>query len=129
MCGIAGYYGFKIINKNKLNITLGLMKNRGPDASGIVKKKLGEKKLYFLHSRLSIIDLGKRSNQPFIYKNLLLVFNGEIYNYIELRNDLMNVGYKFETNSDTEVLIKSIEYFGERFLIKLRVCGLLQYLI
>ena len=74
MCGIAGYYGFKIINKNKLNITLGLMKNRGPDASGIVKKKLGEKKLYFLHSRLSIIDLGKRSNQPFIYKNLLLVF-------------------------------------------------------
>ena len=119
MCGIAGYYGFKIINKNKLNITLGLMKNRGPDASGIVKKKLGEKKLYFLHSRLSIIDLGKRSNQPFIYKNLLLVFNGEIYNYIELRNDLMNVGYKFETNSDTEVLIKSIEYFGEKVFDKI----------
>ena len=119
MCGIAGYYGFKIINKNKLNITLGLMKNRGPDASGIIKKKLGKKKLYFLHSRLSIIDLGKRSNQPFIYKNLLLVFNGEIYNYIELRNDLMKVGYEFETNSDTEVLIKSIEYFGEKVFDKI----------
>ncbi len=119
MCGIAGYYGFKIINKNKLNITLGLMKNRGPDASGIIKKKLGKKKLYFLHSRLSIIDLGKRSNQPFIYKNLLLVFNGEIYNYIELRNDLMKIGYEFETNSDTEVLIKSIEYFGEKVFDKI----------
>jgi asparagine synthase (glutamine-hydrolysing) len=119
MCGIAGYYGFEFIDTKKLNITLGLMKNRGPDASGIIKKKLGKKKLYFLHSRLSIIDLDKRANQPFIYKNLLLVFNGEIYNYIELRNDLIKVGYKFETNSDTEVLIKSIEYFGKRVFDKI----------
>ena len=119
MCGIAGYYGFEFIDTKKLNITLGLMKNRGPDASGIIKKKLGKKKLYFLHSRLSIIDLDKRANQPFIYKNLLLVFNGEIYNYIELRNNLIKVGYKFETNSDTEVLIKSIEYFGKRVFDKI----------
>ena len=47
MCGIAGYYGFKFIDKKKLNITLSLMKNRGPDASGIIKKKLGKKKIIF----------------------------------------------------------------------------------
>ena len=114
MCGIAGYYGLDVINKNKLDKALSLMKNRGPNASGIIKKNIRQKKLYLLHSRLSIIDLKKRSDQPYIYKNLLLIFNGEIYNYIELKNDLIKKGYEFETNSDTEVLIKSIECFGEK---------------
>ena len=60
MCGIAGYYGLDVINKNKLDKALSLMKNRGPNASGIIKKNIRQKKLYLLHSRLSIIDLKKK---------------------------------------------------------------------
>ena len=61
------------------------MNNRGPDYHGLKKIKKFKSNLYFLHSRLGIIDLNKRSNQPFIIDDYVLIFNGEIYNYLEIK--------------------------------------------
>ena len=85
MCGIAGYLGTKKISQETINATLELMKNRGPDFSNSLSVRINENcGLNFLHSRLSIIDIHRRSNQPFIKDNYILIFNGEIFNYIEL---------------------------------------------
>ena len=70
----------------------------------------------FFSSRLSIIDLKRRSNQPFKFQNFVIIFNGEIYNYIELRNKLISYGHKFSTNSDTEVLLKAYIHWGEKLV-------------
>jgi len=113
MCGIAGYIGNKFFKKNDISDLLGLMKNRGPNSQKYLKKEISTNNhLNFFFSRLSIIDIKKRSNQPYKFKNLTLVFNGEIYNYKELKILLKKKKYKFFTNSDTEVLIKSIHCWG-----------------
>ena len=64
------------------------MKRRGPDAQGFFSKDYLDSELALLHSRLNIIDLKSRSNQPFYSDDLILIFNGEIYNYLELREKL-----------------------------------------
>ena len=89
------------------------MKNRGPDNQSYQKLRIFGKSVYLFHSRLSIIDLQSRSNQPFQFKNLIMIFNGEIYNYLELREDLKRKGYKFKTSSDTEVLLKCYYEYGD----------------
>ena len=83
MCGISGFFGNETIKKERLYKTLDLMNSRGPDYKEIKEIKISQKKLYFLHSRLSIIDLEPRSNQPFEMDDLIIIFNGEIYNYLE----------------------------------------------
>ena len=90
--------------------SLNLQKHRGPDASGIIH---GDNYI-FGHRRLSIIDLDPKSNQPMTSScgQYHLVFNGEIYNYKEIRCDLINKGYKFLTSSDTEVLLYSYVEYG-----------------
>ena len=105
MCGINGI-SFKDINllKKMSSIT----SSRGPDNEDFFFSN----EFSVSHNRLAIIDPEKRSNQPYIYENLVLSFNGEIYNYIELRNNLIKVGYKFLTSSDTEVIIKLFHYKG-----------------
>ena len=113
MCGIAGYIGKKQINKNVINKTLDLMKNRGPDHQEWSSFQYNETNVYLLHSRLSIIDLDERSNQPFTFDDCTLVFNGEIYNYIEVRQELRKRGHAFTTDSDTEVLVKAYIEYGE----------------
>lgn len=114
MCGISGYFGSRTISDSKIAATLRLMKNRGPDnQSKFIRNKKG-KNLYFLHSRLSILDTKKRSNQPFVFKNLLMVFNGEIYNFLELKKELIKLNYTFKTSSDTEVLLKYYYHFKEK---------------
>ncbi len=113
MCGIAGYYGSKIIDKLLVKNCLRLMEQRGPDNSGYFQKKINQDlNIQILHSRLRILDLDSRSNQPFLSTNGCLSFNGEIYNYLELREDLKRFGKPFTTNSDTEVLSKVLEEFG-----------------
>jgi asparagine synthase (glutamine-hydrolysing) len=114
MCGIAGYIGKKQIGKASIDKTLCLMKNRGPDHLDWRYFKSSDTNIYLLHSRLSIIDLDKRSNQPFSFNGLTLIFNGEIYNYIEVRSQLTKLGYSFSTNSDTEVLLKAYLEYGEK---------------
>lgn len=113
MCGIAGYIGTKQIEKYKIRNTLKLMINRGPDNQNWHKVVKENFNIFLLHSRLSIIDLDNRSNQPFIYEKYIIVFNGEIYNFVEIRKQLLRLGYKFSTNSDTEVLLMAYIEYGE----------------
>lgn len=119
MCGIAGYIGKENFNNKKVTRILNLMDRRGPDSKGFKKITLEQKQINFFFSRLSIIDKRKISDQPFKYKESLLIFNGEIYNYIELRSQLKKLGYNFTTNSDTEVLIKALHCWGEAAINKL----------
>lgn len=114
MCGIAGFVGKKEISDYVLKSTLELMKNRGPDNQNFLKIENKEKNILFLHSRLSIIDLNSRSSQPFCYNDMVCIFNGEIYNYIEIRETLKKEGHSFKTNSDTEVLLKSYLHYGKK---------------
>jgi len=111
MCGIIGTTEIDI-PENILKKGLSLMSNRGPDFKKLHKDEFG----YFGHTRLAIIDLENRSNQPFEYihnnKSVLLTFNGEIYNYIELKGELISKGYHFSTSSDTEVIAASFIEWG-----------------
>ena len=108
MCGING---FNFLDKNKIQKMMTLTENRGPDAKGIFESE----NMTLGHNRLSIIDLSTAANQPLTDDNLTIIFNGEIYNYIEIKKFLMSKGYKFVTNSDTEVLLNSYIHFGDNF--------------
>jgi asparagine synthase (glutamine-hydrolysing) len=119
MCGIAGSFSKENLNKSTIKRLLIKMKRRGPDNQKFLKIKLKKKNLNLFFSRLSIIDKSPKANQPFVYKDKTLIFNGEIYNYLELRGKLKIKGYKFETSSDTEVLIKSIDCWGTKAFSKL----------
>lgn len=119
MCGIAGYIGSLELNSEQVEHCLKLMRRRGPDAAGIYRHSFGsEKNVCLLHSRLSIIDLDERANQPFTRGPKTLVYNGEIYNYIELKNELQARGRRFNTTSDTEVLLATLEEYGWKGLDK-----------
>jgi asparagine synthase (glutamine-hydrolysing) len=118
MCGIAGY----ITKKKYFNFSFEqasqklkeLMRNRGPNQQGSFCHTLNNYIVNFFSSRLSIIDLDTRSNQPFKTNDSVLIFNGEIYNYIEVKKELQKKNIRFKTNSDTEVLIRAYEYWGEK---------------
>jgi asparagine synthase (glutamine-hydrolysing) len=112
MCGIAGYVGEKKISKLIIDKCLNSLVERGPDNQKAIQQIKDNKKILLLHSRLSIIDLNKRSNQPFSKHGLKLIFNGEIYNFISIRDDLKKKGHKFKTNSDTEVVITGFYEYG-----------------
>ena len=116
MCGLAGFFGkeFNLPDNLKIKRCLSSLKRRGPDSNGIILKSYKNKKLLFLHTRLSIIDLKRNSNQPIEDENGLLIFNGMIYNYIELRKKLKLRGVKFKTFSDTEVLLKILNLYKEK---------------
>ncbi len=115
MCGIAGYIGKKTIGKNVIDNTLKLMKNRGPDHQAYLNFSNAGNQIYLLHSRLSIIDLNPRSNQPFTIGDFSIIFNGEIYNYLELKKDLIkNHKVIFQTKSDTEVLLQYYIHYNEK---------------
>ena len=118
MCGIFGdignnYHNIGLYFSNYLN-------HRGPNFQNNFYDH--NKKMSLGHTRLSIIDLTDLANQPMIDKtnNYVITYNGEIYNYKELRNELKALGYKFYTVSDTEVLLTSYIHWGEDFLKKLR---------
>ena len=103
MCGIAGFIDSKNTKENALkNIQLMLkaIQHRGPDNSSVWQSE----NVTLGHNRLSIIDLHETANQPFEYLDVVIVFNGEVYNYLELRNELQKKGWQFRTNGDTEVI-------------------------
>lgn len=119
MCGIFGVFNLNNIKEVDIDLAksaLEKMKHRGPDFRDV--KALNDYTV-LAHARLSIIDLNPNSNQPFIYKHLSLTFNGEIFNYIELRDELQGLGYSFETESDTEVLIVAYHHWGKECINKL----------
>jgi len=99
MCGI--YCSNFLYPKEIIEKKMDSIKFRGPDHTGIIEIN----KIILAHNRLAIIDLDKRSNQPFSYLHLKIVYNGEVYNYKELRTSLKKKGYSFTTQSDTEVLL------------------------
>lgn len=119
MCGICGIIPFdrKPIEEKRLRAMMARMKYRGPDDEGVyLDQKVG---LGFV--RLSILDLTSAGHQPMTddTEQFILVFNGEIYNYIELREELKAFGIQFKTNTDTEVLLKAYIQYGEACLDKL----------
>ena len=97
MCGIAGYIGNLQPSKVHLKNASKVLKHRGPDNSGVYRHSIKEQNVILLHRRLSIIDLQTRSDQPFFYNGTVLIFNGEIYNYLEVRKNLQNLGHIFKT--------------------------------
>ncbi len=111
MCGIAGYYNFKgNVNRQRFEEMVDIIKHRGPDDRGTFYQDgiaLG-------HRRLSVVDLSESGHQPFLYKNrYAVVFNGEIYNHVELRKKLEYNGYQFVSKTDTEVLIAAYDCYGK----------------
>lgn len=116
-----------LVDESKILSMTQAMHRGGPDDSGhIINQDLG----YALgHRRLSIIDLSAGGHQPMVDDtyNIEIIFNGEIYNYVELKEQLETVGYKFFSKSDTEVLIKGYKYWGKDLLPRLR--GMFAFII
>ena len=131
MCGIFGYIGNENINVKK---GVDVIKHRGPDAEGFFSYRVNDNasfdniveydedvsRVYFGFRRLAIIDINSTANQPMSRKDLglCIVFNGEIYNYIEIRQELESNGYSFSTNSDTEVIICAYHFWNDECLNK-----------
>jgi asparagine synthase (glutamine-hydrolysing) len=117
MCGIAGFSGN--FSPDLLDRMIGRIAHRGPDDSG--RSYVPEKGIGLGHTRLSIIDLSPLGHQPMwdLTESAAIVFNGEIYNYRELRDRLASDGYRFRSKSDTEVLLNLYLRHGEAMLPKL----------
>jgi asparagine synthase (glutamine-hydrolysing) len=120
MCGIAGSWNCAPPTDSQINLCLETLQHRGPDDKNykLFKSKRG-KNISLLFTRLAIIDLKKEASQPMEFEGLWLAFNGEIYNYKEIKIELQGLGAKFKTDSDTEVLLKGIKLLGWSILDKL----------
>ena len=113
MCGISGILRFnnkKVYKEDiqRMNYTL---KHRGPDGEDVWINSL--ENLGLGHTRLSVIDTSENGSQPMKFLDCVITFNGEIYNYIEIKEFLIKKGYVFKSNCDTEVILASYKYFGK----------------
>lgn len=119
MCGIAGFIDFNgNSNQNMLNTMLSSLIHRGPNGEGFYHNTEDNFSIGLGHKRLSIIDLKTTANQPMFYNNWVIVFNGEIYNYLEIRQELQTFGHHFKTNSDTEVILHAFDQWGQECIEK-----------
>ena len=119
MCGIAGCY--QQTNGHKLtDIMTERIAHRGPDAGAIWSHEDERASIHLGHRRLSIIDLSASANQPLVKGSLALVYNGELYNYRELRAELKKKGASFVTSSDTEVVLEAWRQWGPGALPRFR---------
>jgi asparagine synthase (glutamine-hydrolysing) len=120
MCGINGYFGQKKDVKNVIQLMNDQIIHRGPDDGGVYYRECSDYTIALGMRRLAIIDLDF-GNQPMLSLDgsIVLVFNGEIYNFLTLKNELISQGYNFSTNSDTEVILKLYEVEGIEFVNKL----------
>ena len=113
MCGIAGYAGPDPLASERIERARKLLHHRGPDHSAHRSfVTLAGRHVTLMYARLSIIDLDPRANQPLRSGSRWLTYNGELYNYLELRERLVRKGVAFDTRSDTEVLVKAIDHLG-----------------
>lgn len=120
MCGIAGIIAQDqgVVSTEVLLRMSKAIQHRGPDGEGVWVNESST--VGFAHRRLSIIDLDAAANQPMHYLDrYIIVFNGEIYNYIELKTELLKAGYQFRTKSDTEVLLALFDQKGKSCLADL----------
>jgi len=119
MCGIAGCYqqadGHKVVD-----IMTERIAHRGPDAAGTWGHEDGRVAVQLGHRRLSIIDLSTAADQPLTKHGLTLVYNGELYNYRSMRDELVSRGVRFTTQSDTEVLLEAWRAWGPAALRRFR---------
>ncbi len=116
MCGIVGKISFKghAVNKYELKTMADTIAHRGPDGEGFWVHDSSA--IGFGHRRLSIIDLSSQGHQPMHYHHLSITFNGEIYNYIEIKEELIKRGHVFKTKTDTEVVLAAYIEYGEACL-------------
>jgi asparagine synthase (glutamine-hydrolysing) len=113
VCGLAGYVGTRELEVAAIERTLRLMHHRGPNHAGWrAFKTASARNAYLLSTRLNIIDLNARADQPFQVASKTMSYNGELYNYLEVRAELERAGRRFSTESDTEVLLTAIDEWG-----------------
>jgi len=119
MCGIAGCY--QQIDGESLILSMSeCIAHRGPDDSGLFRFQQGQVSCQLSHRRLSIIDLSDGGHQPLSRNGLTLSYNGELYNYRDLRSELLAHGVQFFTSSDTEVVLEAWRYWGPQALLRFR---------
>jgi asparagine synthase (glutamine-hydrolysing) len=113
MCGIVGIISpfSSLVQPQKVQFMMDTLHHRGPDGEG--KWTNAENTVCLGHKRLSILDKSNAASQPFNYLHYMLVFNGEIYNYLELKETLKKQGYSFRTNSDSEVIPAAYDFWGK----------------
>jgi asparagine synthase (glutamine-hydrolysing) len=119
MCGIAGCYQ-QVDGKKLVDVMTDRIAHRGPDSSGIWHHEDDQVAVQLGFRRLSIIDLSSAADQPFSKEGLTLVYNGELYNYRELRTELAGRGVRFRTESDTEVVLEAWRCWGPDSLRRFR---------
>ena len=113
MCGISGIISYKnYCDIDYISSMINDIKHRGPDGSGVFEFKHKSFTLGLGHRRLSILDLSPKGNQPMHYLNLTIVYNGEIYNFREIRKELISYNYTFCSECDTEVILKAFHKWG-----------------
>jgi asparagine synthase (glutamine-hydrolysing) len=113
MCGIAGFCDFnKKVDKNTLINMTDTLHHRGPDDSGYSFYENEYANIGLGHRRLSILDLSTHGHQPMAYETLETVYNGEVYNFKEIREELEKYNYTFDSDSDTEVILKAYHKWG-----------------
>ena len=117
MCGIAGIIGKRPISSSAVEHMNNLQEHRGPDDSGLWQSS--DRNVVLGHRRLSIIDTSEAGHQPMINGTQVITFNGEIYNYLEVGAKLKAEGVSLDTASDTEVLLKAYQHWGENALDEL----------
>ncbi len=123
MCGFTGSVSVQPIDNSLIDEAHKYIDCRGPDAKCHIERKYDIYNLNFWFNRLSILDLSAEANQPMYSKDFktMVMFNGEIYNHADLRQDLQKQGQKFYTShSDTETLLVGLSYYGINFINKLR---------
>ena len=115
MCGLTGFCDFnKKLSIQDLQKATDCLQHRGPDGSGTVVFNTPQANIGLGHRRLSILDLSEQGSQPMYSddKNIVLILNGEIYNFLEIRKELEGLGHSFHSHSDTEVIIKAYRQYG-----------------
>jgi asparagine synthase (glutamine-hydrolysing) len=119
VCGIAGAYQ-QVDGERLARVMSDRIAHRGPDAAGLQEVRGGGAVAHLAHRRLSIIDLTSAANQPLVKDGLHLSYNGEVYNFAELRTELERAGATFVTRSDTEVVLEALRHWGTDALARLR---------
>jgi asparagine synthase (glutamine-hydrolysing) len=119
MCGIAGRIGSSKFPVGAIEPVQRTLRHRGPDGERVLIEDFGTLELTMFFSRLAIVDLDVRSMQPVQFDESCLIFNGEIYNYPEIRTSLSLLGHRFQTDGDAEVLIHALREWGMDALCKL----------
>ena len=113
MCGIAGFCDFNYkSDKDILKSMTDVLHHRGPDDSGYYFEENAYATVGLGHRRLSILDLSKHGHQPMQFQDLEIVYNGEVYNFQEIKEELKKYDYVFESDSDTEVILKAYHKWG-----------------